>query len=93
MSYLIAILLVAQKKKYNISLRLYVCQSTKYFREREKENDLSLFLISKPPWYHSKKKKKLEVRVWNEMWCQLEKCKQVEEYLKAVIIWKRETQN
>lgn len=38
--------------------------------ERENENDLSLFLISESPWYHSRKKKerkkkreKLEVRV------------------------------
>lgn len=69
MSYLIATLLVAQnkKKQYNISLHVYVCQSTECFRyERENENDLSLFLISELPWYHSKKKKKrkkLKVRV------------------------------
>lgn len=65
MSYLIATLLVAQnkKKQYNISLHVYVCQSTECFRyERENENDLSLFLISELPWYHSKKKKKEEVK-------------------------------
>lgn len=29
-------------------------------RERENENDLSLFIISELAWYHSKKRKKKE---------------------------------
>lgn len=60
MFYLIAMLLVVQKKEKqcNISLNAQVCQSRKCFRcegKNENENDLSLFLISELPWYHSKK--------------------------------------
>ena len=47
-----------KEKQYNISLNAYVCQRRKCFRyegERKNENELSLFLISELPWYHSKK--------------------------------------